>query len=57
MQDQLYKQAARELGYCGRFKSWQMALMFMGGIMILSGGLPLLVLHFIPWVCRLVGLV
>ena len=48
MQDQLYNQAARQMGYCGRFKAWQMALMFMGFVFILAGGLPML--------CHLVGL-
>lgn len=54
--DQLYNQQMLQANYCGRFKAWQMAAMFMGGVMMLSGGLPLLVFNLIPWLCRLVGL-
>lgn len=57
IQDQTHYQYMREANYCGRFKAWQMALMFLGGLFILFAGLPLLVLHVIPWLCRLVGLV
>lgn len=56
-QDQFHNQYMREANYCGRFKAWQLAAMFMGFVFILAGGLPLLTLHFIPWLCRLVGLV
>jgi len=55
--DQLQHQYMREANYCGRFKAWQLAAMFMGGVMILSGGLPMIALHVIPWLCGLVGLV
>lgn len=54
--DQSHYQYMREANYCGRFKAWQMALMFMGALMILFAGLPLLVLHLIPWLCRCMGL-
>lgn len=54
-QDQLRHQYLREANYCGRFKAWQLAAMFMGFVLMLAGGLPLLTLHLIPWLCRLVG--
>lgn len=42
MNDQLYNQTARDMGYCGRFKAWQMALMFVIGVLILFTALPAL---------------
>ena len=46
-QDQAHNQYMREATYCGRFKAWQLALIFMGGLLMLFGALPA--------VCHLLG--
>jgi hypothetical protein len=42
IQDHSQRQFMLEWNHCGRFKTWQLALLVIGAMCILAGGAPLL---------------